>query len=104
MTHSRAARATSRRTRARRARFAPVSPVARSAQRAVAALRRAPLLIQILSGAVAVLAIWAALNGLYQVIRKPTELFFPVSGTPRRRLPRHGGSTRHSSASTPPRW
>jgi hypothetical protein len=47
----------------------------------VAALRRAPLPIQILSGAVAVLAIWAALNGLYQVIRKPTELFFPVSGT-----------------------
>lgn len=24
---------------------------------------------------------WFALNGLYQVIRKPSELFFPVSGT-----------------------
>jgi hypothetical protein len=25
--------------------------------------------------------LWGALNGIYQVIRKPTELFFPVSGT-----------------------
>ena len=25
-------------------------------------------------------ALWAALNGIYQVTRKPTELFFPVSG------------------------
>ncbi len=31
---------------------------------------------------IAVLVIlWFALNGLYQVIRKPSELFFPVSGT-----------------------
>ncbi len=27
------------------------------------------------------LAIWLAVNGVYQVVRKPTELFFPVSGT-----------------------
>lgn len=25
--------------------------------------------------------LWAGANGVYQVIRKPTELFFPVSGT-----------------------
>jgi len=31
-------------------------------------------------GAFAVLAVWAAGNWVYQVIRKPTELFFPVSG------------------------
>jgi len=30
--------------------------------------------------AVAVL-VWFALNGIYQVVRKPSELFFPVSGT-----------------------
>jgi hypothetical protein len=31
---------------------------------------------------IAVLALlWFGLNGLYQVIRKPSELFFPVSGT-----------------------
>jgi hypothetical protein len=28
-----------------------------------------------------VLGLWFALNGIYQVIRKPSELFFPVSGT-----------------------
>ena len=27
------------------------------------------------------LVLWFTLNGLYQVIRKPSELFFPVSGT-----------------------
>ena len=27
------------------------------------------------------LVIWLTVNGVYQVIRKPTELFFPVSGT-----------------------
>jgi hypothetical protein len=31
-------------------------------------------------GLVAVATLWLALNTLYQVIRKPTELFFPVSG------------------------
>jgi hypothetical protein len=45
------------------------------------ALRTAPLAVQVVAGAVAVIVLWVALNGLYQVIRKPTELFFPVSGT-----------------------
>ena len=27
------------------------------------------------------MALWAVVNGVYQVMRKPTELFFPVSGT-----------------------
>jgi hypothetical protein len=43
--------------------------------------RRAPGFVQLLAlcavGAVAALAV----NGIYQVLRKPTELFFPVSGT-----------------------
>jgi len=30
--------------------------------------------------ALALLAVWSAANWVYQVIRKPTELFFPVSG------------------------
>ncbi len=29
--------------------------------------------------AIVVVAVWAAANGVYQAIRKPTELFFPVS-------------------------
>src|SRR5947209_20550750 len=36
--------------------------------------------IRILVGAVLILALWAAVNWGYQVIRKPTVLFFPVSG------------------------
>jgi len=44
------------------------------------ALLAAPLAVRILVGAVAVLAVWSAANWLYQVVRKPTELFFPVSG------------------------
>jgi hypothetical protein len=31
--------------------------------------------------AVLLCAVWFAVNGIYQVLRKPTELFFPVSGT-----------------------
>lgn len=31
-------------------------------------------------GAGLIVALWFAVNGLYQVARKPTELFFPISG------------------------
>jgi len=37
--------------------------------------------VQIISGLLIVLALWSAVNWIYQVIRKPSELFFPVSGT-----------------------
>ena len=40
----------------------------------------APLAIRIFVAAAAVVLVWAAANWMYQVIRKPTELFFPVSG------------------------
>ncbi len=39
-----------------------------------------PLAAQILVGAFVILAGWSTANVVYQVIRKPTELFFPVSG------------------------
>ena len=29
----------------------------------------------------AAVLLWLALNWIYQVVRKPSELFFPVSGT-----------------------
>ena len=54
--------------------------VGRSARHALEALRAAPPLIRVLAGAVLLLAAWAVVNGVYQAIRKPTELFFPVSG------------------------
>jgi hypothetical protein len=43
--------------------------------------RRASAPAQIALCVAAVLIAWFVLNGLYQVARKPTELFFPVSGT-----------------------
>src|SRR5580698_8858087 len=70
-----------RRARALRARLRwRLWPAARVRKRAWHRFRRAPGLLQ---GAVALtlLAILAlAVNGIYQVLRKPTELFFPVSG------------------------
>jgi hypothetical protein len=42
-------------------------------------LLAAPLLVRLVVAAAVVLALWSALNGLYQVARKPSELFFPVS-------------------------
>src|SRR5258708_18755832 len=80
MAHSRAVRPASRPRRGRPARIASVWRITRSGRRALVALLAAPLAIRILVGAVAVLAVWSAANWLYQVVRKPTELFFPVSG------------------------
>ncbi len=31
--------------------------------------------------ALVVLVLWLGINWIYQVLRKPSELFFPVSGT-----------------------
>ena len=41
----------------------------------------APLTLRLIAGAVVIVALFFALNWLYQVVRKPAELFFPVSGT-----------------------
>ncbi len=38
-------------------------------------------MLQVGLGTVAFVVLWLALNWTYQVIRKPSELFFPVSGT-----------------------
>jgi hypothetical protein len=52
----------------------------RSGRRALLAVSAAPLAIRILVGALVILAVWSGANWAYQVLRKPTELFFPVSG------------------------
>jgi hypothetical protein len=44
------------------------------------AFRRAPASIKWLVGGGVLLLAWFFVNGLYQVVRKPSELFFPVSG------------------------
>jgi hypothetical protein len=40
----------------------------------------APLAVRFAAGTLVILAGWAAVNWMYHVIRKPTELYFPVSG------------------------
>lgn len=77
---TRAASAGSRRTRARHARLAFVQPLSRSGRRVLRELWAAPLPVRFVAGTAAVLVIVLALNWLYQVIRKPAEMFFPVSG------------------------
>lgn len=72
-----------RRPRGRRWRRLRVSSVwlsARRRRRWLRAFRRAPASTQIAAAVVALVTLWAAVNGIYQVIHKPTELFFPVSG------------------------
>jgi Transglycosylase SLT domain len=81
MSHSRVVRAASRRPRRRAGRRASVWPLSRSGRRALRAILAAPLAVRILVGVVTLLVVWSAVNWLYQVIRKPTELLFPVSGT-----------------------
>ncbi len=76
---SRAAFVPSRRPRARRKRCGP----ARWRKRALWAWRQlnaAPRWLRIAVIAATVLALLAAANFAYQVVRKPTEMFFPVSG------------------------
>jgi hypothetical protein len=44
-------------------------------------LRSAPLTLQLVVALLLTVSTWFAVNIIYQVVRKPTELFFPVSGT-----------------------
>lgn len=55
-------------------------PNARLRRRWLRTLRRAPPTTQAIVAVVVVFALWLGLNWAYQVIRKPSELFFPVSG------------------------
>src|SRR5579864_7556626 len=50
------------------------------AARSLLALRVAPVAIRIVLGTVLVGAVWATVNWMVQVARKPAEVFFPVSG------------------------
>lgn len=80
MSHSRAAKAAPARTRVRPVPIAAVRPPARPGRQALLAMLATPLVARVLVSAVVILTAWSAVNWLYQVIRKPTELFFPVSG------------------------
>lgn len=53
----------------------------RLCRRALVVMLSAPPVVQILGGALVIVTAWLAINWMYQTIRKPTELFFPISGT-----------------------
>jgi hypothetical protein len=69
-----------RRRRARRTRFPRVGRFLHFSRRVLLVLLALPLALRIIVGVVVILAVWSAVNWAYQVMRKPTELFFPVSG------------------------
>ena len=69
-----------RKTR-RRPRGVRFLPSKRARRRLGRAFRRAPPIVQAVVTVAIVLALALAINWVYQVIRKPSELFFPVSGT-----------------------
>jgi hypothetical protein len=76
MSRRSAVRTVHRRARSRRGRRFQVT-----GKRWWKAFRRLPVLLQVGGALVATLIVWLAANWLYQVVRKPSELFFPVSGT-----------------------
>jgi hypothetical protein len=101
MSHPHAVRSTSRRSVGRRFPVAASWLCARWLRRALRALFAAPPAVQLFLGAVAVLACWFTANFVYQVARKPAELFFPVSRTLSKTPPetwRQYGSTFHAHA------
>jgi hypothetical protein len=67
-----------RRAHARRARAKPRRTRAGRLRRTLRWLLATPLLVRVVVATIAVLVLWSAVNWMYQVIRKPTELFFPV--------------------------
>jgi hypothetical protein len=55
-------------------------PSARTRRRWWKTFRDAPMPIQVVLGAVVLITMWLVVNYAYQVVRKPSELLFPVSG------------------------
>ena len=81
MSRSRAATAGVRRTRARPVRISLVRPLFRFIRWLIRKCWAAPLPVRLVAGLAVIVALFFAVNGLYQAIRKPAVLFFPVSGT-----------------------
>jgi hypothetical protein len=70
-----------RQRRKRRFRVSKLWPKARVRKRWQRRFKRAPTTLQVAIGTAAVVLLWLTVNWTYHVVRKPSELFFPVSGT-----------------------
>jgi hypothetical protein len=81
MSYATISRGAPRKTRIRRRRAHSSAAAWRLARRAVLALRVAPLAVRVVVGTFLLVSVWAAVNWMVQVARKPTEVFFPVSGS-----------------------
>jgi len=55
-------------------------PNVRTRRRWLRAFKRLSPSAQLIAGFAIIMTLWLALNWAYQVVRKPSELFFPVSG------------------------
>ena len=80
MARARSPRKNRPKRRGRRWRFSKLWPGKRTRRRIWRAFRRAPFVGQVASVLVGAVVAWFATNWIYQVVRKPAELFFPVSG------------------------
>ncbi|GAB4507734.1 MAG: transglycosylase SLT domain-containing protein [Sulfuricaulis sp.] len=79
MSRSRTTSRKKHKKRRRRSHLAFLWPGARLRRRALRALLAAPWKLQLIIVAVVAVMLWSAVNWTYQVVRKPAELFFPVS-------------------------
>jgi hypothetical protein len=80
-TPGRFGRKKSRKKVRRRWRIASFLPSTATRRRALRLFRSAPTPMQVLIVLTLTAILWLAVNWIYQVVRKPSELFFPVSGT-----------------------
>ena len=77
----RAGRSKSRKKIRRRRHLAGFLPSAATRRLALRLFGRAPMPMQALIVLTMTALLWLTVNWIYQVVRKPSELFFPVSGT-----------------------
>jgi hypothetical protein len=80
-TNGRPGRGKSRKKIRRRWHIASFLPSAATRRLALRLFVSAPMPMQVLIVLTMTAILWLAVNWIYQVVRKPTELFFPVSGT-----------------------
>lgn len=69
------------RSRRRRFHLSRLWPNSRLRRRWYRAYWRTSMVVKVISGMAAVVTLGLAINWVYQVVEKPSELFFPVSGT-----------------------